>query len=73
MAKKYKTLTEQWAAEDAAKAAKKAAKSPASKSSGKSPARKGIEAMKGRKNDLDRALREAGAKGPSRSSKKRYA
>lgn len=65
---KYKTLTEKWAAEDAAKAAAKKKATPA-------PAKKKetvIDKIRGRKNNLDRALKEAGASRKKGKSSRRY-
>lgn len=64
---KYKTLTEKWAAEDAAKAAAKRSSTPAKKA----PAKKSPDPL-GLKNSLDRRMKEAGASRAKPKSFRRY-
>lgn len=69
--KKYKTLTEKWAAEDAAKAAAKRSSAPAKKS----PAKKSsnpLDFFRNRKNTLDEKIKEAGASRGKAKSGRRY-
>lgn len=63
---KYKTLTEKWAAEDAAKAAAKKAAAP------KKPAEKKSIDPLGLKRSLERRMKEAGASVKKPKSSRRY-
>jgi hypothetical protein len=69
MAKKYKTLTEKWAAEDAAKAAAKRKANPAPAPAAKKSGGGIFDLMRNRKNNLDKAIKDAGAS-RKKSSKK---
>lgn len=73
MAGKYKTLTEKWAAEDAAAAAKKRASAPAKKTPEKKKSSNPLDAFRSRKNNLDKALKDAGASRKSSKSSRHRA
>lgn len=72
MAKKYKTLTEKWAAEDAAAAAAKRKSAPAKKADTKKSSNP-LDALRNRPAELKRRLQEAGASVKKPKSGRRYA